>query len=113
MTFQWQNNNGWSSYAPEINQIIVDAKSAGLSSVEVNIPNLGPYIINIAEMRQIQKNNSHRWRRMRFLEPGVQDTRTPLSKSKSRSEKAPQSTFVEGMYQQQHMCPIRGHSSST
>lgn len=67
--YQWRNdNNQWVDFAPDVSADLLAAFSRGDSTTEINVPNRGVYIINFSDMRQIQKTNAHRWRRIRYTE---------------------------------------------
>ena len=68
--FQWKSDNShWLDYSSDVNAIIMAAWSRRDPTVEFQIPERGDYIINFSEMRQIQKSNDHRWRRVRLHHP--------------------------------------------
>lgn len=107
LKFQWRNDKTlWVDYSPDLNATILAAWNRGESTVEFHIPGHGDYIINFSEMRQIQKSNSHRWRRIRLfdgqLEVNSNATSTNVSSSsytqttQSSKFSSPQNEIVIG-----------------
>lgn len=67
-TFEWQRDvNDWVQYEPKVNDILSDALSREQTTVEFSGSNGIVYVINFNQKTQTQKNNSRRYRHIRYF----------------------------------------------
>lgn len=77
-SWEWKSADGWIQYDHKSNKKIAKASKHAKDSVEITLPSGAHYLVDLVNMRQIQKNAPTKTRRVRWNDGSLPRTKTKV-----------------------------------